>query len=327
MIQMLDVGDARLNSLRRELARLIAAAVPDEGRRGTAVPGLMLVRRARPTAPMPVCYEPGLALVAQGRKELELPVRTLSYDASRFLITSLDLPVLSRVVEASPERPYLCMLLRLDMQVVRELLAQGEIAPARPEDEADAMAVGETTPELLDACCRLVRLLERPQDIPFLSPLLQREIIYRILQSPAGARLRDIATIGSYGHRMARVIDWIRENYSRPVRVDGLARMAAMGLSTFHHHFRALTAMSPLQYVKQVRLQAARELILGGGMDAASAAYAVGYQSPSQFSREYKRYFGVPPSRHLAAVHPAATSPAAPGRMRSAPVRAGVRQP
>lgn len=296
-VSLLTTG-SRLEALRQELARRIAFFTAGGERVATAVPGLLLVRRIEPTQPTPVCYEPSLALVAQGRKELELPGRTLVYDASRFLITSLDMPVLSRVVEASPERPYLCMLLRLEMPVVRELLAQGEIAPAGPAADAEAMTVSEATEELLDACCRLIALLERPADIPFLAGLLEREIIYRILQTPAGARLREIATLGTHGQRIGRVIDWLRRNYDRPVSVEDLARMAAMGVSTFHHHFRQLTSMSPLQYVKQLRLQAARQKMLAEGLDASSAAYAVGYQSASQFSREYKRYFGVPPSRH-----------------------------
>lgn len=306
---------SRLEALREELASRIAFFTAGGERVATAVPGLFLVRRVQPTPPTPVCYEPSLALVAQGRKELELPGRTLVYDASRFLITSLDMPVLSRVVEASPERPYLCMLLRLEMPVVRELLAQGEIASAGPAADAEAMTVSEATEELLDACCRLVALLERPADIPFLAGLLEREIIYRILQTPAGVRLREIATLGTHGQRIGRVIDWLRRNYDKPVSVEDLARMAAMSVSTFHHRFRQLTSMSPLQYVKQLRLQAARQKMLAEGLDASSAAYAVGYQSASQFSREYKRYFGVPPSRHrqsavreLAAARPRLTA-------------------
>jgi AraC-like DNA-binding protein len=294
----LPTTGGRLETLRQELARRIAQCTAGEERVATAVPGLFLVRCPQPTAPIPVCYEPSLALVAQGSKQLELPGRTLVYGATRFLITSLDMPVLSRVVEASPERPYLCMLLRLEMPLVRELLAQGEIPAVAPPADADAMAVGEATEELLDACIRLVALLERPADIPFLAGLLEREIIYRILQTPAGARLREIATLGTHGQRIGRVIDWLRRNYDRPVSVEDLARMAAMGVSTFHRYFRQLTSMSPLQYVKQLRLQAARQKMLAEGLDASSAAYAVGYQSVSQFSREYKRYFGVPPSRH-----------------------------
>jgi AraC-like DNA-binding protein len=161
------------------------------------------------------------------------------------------------------------------------------------------MGTAETTPELLNACCRLVDLLNRPQDIPFLSGLIQREIIYRVLRSAEGARLRAIATQGEQSHRTAKAIAWIRTNYAKPLRVEDVAEIAGMGVSTLHHHFRVLTAMSPLQYQKQLRLQAARGRMLMDGLDAASAAFEVGYESASQFSREYSRYFGQPPIRDI----------------------------
>jgi transcriptional regulator GlxA family with amidase domain len=161
------------------------------------------------------------------------------------------------------------------------------------------MAVGETTAELLSACCRLLDLLDAPQDIPFLSDLIQREIIYRILRGVEGARLRAIATLGDQSHRTAKAIAWIRTNYAKPLRVEDLADIAGMGISTLHHHFRALTAMSPLQYQKQLRLQAARGRMLMDGLDAASAAFEVGYESASQFNREYSRFFGQPPMRDI----------------------------
>jgi transcriptional regulator GlxA family with amidase domain len=182
---------------------------------------------------------------------------------------------------------------------VRELLSREEIqAPAVTSDDP-AMATGETTAELLDACCRLVDLLNTPQDIPFLSGLIQREIIYRILRGPEGARLRAIATLGDQSHRTAKAIAWVRANYAKPLRVDDLAKIAGMGVSTLHHHFQALTAMSPLQYQKQLRLHAARERMLIDGLDAASAAFEVGYESASQFNREYSRFFGQPPMRDI----------------------------
>jgi transcriptional regulator GlxA family with amidase domain len=161
------------------------------------------------------------------------------------------------------------------------------------------MATGETTADLLDACCRLMDLLNTPQDIPFLSGLIQREIIYRILRGPEGARLRAIATLGDQSQRTAKAIAWVRTNYAKPLRVNDLAKIAAMGVSTLHHHFRVLTAMSPLQYQKQLRLHAARERMLMDGLDAASAAFEVGYESASQFNREYSRFFGQPPMRDI----------------------------
>jgi AraC-like DNA-binding protein len=209
------------------------------------------------------------------------------------------LPVICNVIEAREEAPYLCFVLKLEMPVVRELLTREEIqTPALPP-QSPAMATGETTAELLEACPRLVDLLETPQDIPFLSGLIQHEIIYRILRGPEGARLRAIATLGDQSHRTAKAIAWVRTNYAQPLRVEDLAKIAGMGVSTLHHHFRALTAMSPLQYQKQLRLHAARERMLMDGLHAASVAFEVGYESASQFNREYRRFLGQPPMRDI----------------------------
>ena len=285
--------------LRTELARRIASFVGSKEKLITDIPGLLLSRRTAPTVPASATYEPSLAVVAQGRKRADLGGTTFIFDESRYLLTSLDLPVICNVIEASEEVPYLCFVLKLDMPVVRELLSRGEIpAPEAPSD-SPAMVTGATTAELLDACCRLVDLLNTPQDIPFLSGLIQREIIYRILRGSEGARLRAIATLGDQSHRTAKAIAWVRANYAKPLPVEDLAKIAGMGVSTLHHHFRALTAMSPLQYQKQLRLHAARERMLMDGLDAASAAFEVGYESASQFNREYSRFFGQPPMRDI----------------------------
>jgi AraC-like DNA-binding protein len=270
-----------------------------EQNRATDIPGLMLHRRTAPTAPCSATYEPGVTVMAQGRKRVDLGRTTFIYGESRYLLTAVDLPIVSQIVEASEEAPCLAMSLKLQMPVIRELLSHEEIHVCETPADSPAMATGEVTPEFLGACCRLVDLLNTPKDIPFLSGLIQREIIYRILRGPEGARLRAIATLGDQSHRTAKAIAWIKANYAKPLRVEDLAQVAGMGLSTLHHHFRALTAMSPLQYQKQLRLQAARGRMLIDGLDAASAAFEVGYESSSQFNREYSRLFGQPPMRDI----------------------------
>jgi AraC-like DNA-binding protein len=287
------------SELRAELARKIAFSIGCAEKRVTGVPGLMLTRWTAPTAPISVTYEPSLAVVAQGRKRAALGRTTFIYDSSRFLLTSLDLPVISQVIEASEEVPYLCFLLKLEIPIVRELLSREEVPAHAAPSDSPAMATGEITAELLNACCRLLDLLQTPRDIPFLSGLIQREIVYRILQEPAGARLRAITTLGDQSQRTAKAIAWIGANYAKPLRVEELAQLAGMGVSTLHNHFRALTAMSPLQYQKQLRLHAARGRMLADGLDAASAAFEVGYESASQFNREYSRFFGQPPMRDI----------------------------
>lgn len=290
-------GELRRAQLR--LAEKIAAFLGSEEKRVTEVPGLTLVRRTALTVPACMTYEPSIAVLAQGRKRVELGRTSFVYDPSRYLLTSVELPIVSRIIEASVERPLLALALKLEMAMVREMLSREEIPVVEAAPDSPAMATGETTVELLDACCRLVELLRHPEDAPCLGALIQREVIYRVLRGPQGARLRAIATLGDQSHRTAKAITWIRVNYAKALRVEELAEMAGMGVSTLHHHFRALTAMSPLQYQKQLRLQAARSQMLTEGLDAASAAFAVGYESASQFNREYSRLFGQPPMRDV----------------------------
>lgn len=288
-------------ALRRDLARKIAAHTPEDGEKITEISGLSLYRRSQPTACASATYEPRLIVWAQGEKRINLGRTILVCNNSTFLLTSIDLPVLSQVTRASVKEPLLGLLLSLDMPLVREILSQQEFH--LPDDSADArgMALGITTADLLAPCLRLIDLLDTPHDIPFLGGLLLREIIYRLLRGPQGKHLRAIATLGEQSHRTAKAVAWLRTNYARPLRVEELASLARMGVSTLHHHFRSLTTMSPLQYQKQLRLHVARERMLHEGLDAASAAFEVGYESASQFNREYSRFFGQPPMRDIKA--------------------------
>ena len=292
--------DNRVIEARAALARKVAAHC-SEGVVTTAVPGLSLYRQSTPTACTSAAYEPRLIVFVQGQKRINVGATSYLCDASTFLLSMVDLPVVSQVVAATPEKPMLGLLFNLEMPVVRRILSEEEFL--LPEEPADArgMAVGVTSLEMLNACSRLVDLLDAPQDIGFLSGLIHREIIYRLLRSPQGKHLRAIATLGEQSHRTAKAVTWLRMNYAKPLRVEELAATAQMGVSTLHHHFRSLTAMSPIQYQKRLRLHVARERMLNDGLDAASAAFEVGYESASQFNREYSRFFGQPPKRDIKA--------------------------
>ncbi len=292
---------ARRESLREDLARKIVAQFGGEGEQATAVPGFSLYRRSAPTACASATYMPRLVLFVQGEKRVTLGKTTYTCGPAQFMLTSVDLPVVSQVTKASRSEPIVGVLLRLEMPAIRKILSEEEFPARQLSEGTRGMAVGTATPELLGACIRLVDLLDEPEEISFLSGLIQREIIYRLLRSPQGAHLAAIATLGEQSNRTARVVAWLRTNYASPLRVEELAEMAQMGVSTLHHHFRGLTAMSPLQYQKQLRLHSARERMLAEGMDAASAAYSVGYESASQFNREYSRFFGQPPIRDVKA--------------------------
>jgi AraC-like DNA-binding protein len=293
---------AELTAMRAELARKIAAHVHVEGPVATDVVGLGLSRRSASSDCYCVAYEPELVVFAQGEKRINVGGTTHVCDGSNFLLTSIDLPVVSQISKASTSEPFLALVLKLEMPVVREILSQDEFLVPGMASGTRGMAVGKTTVELLSACCRLLDLLDKPGDIPFLGSLMQREIIYRVLRSPVGKHLRAVATLGENSNRTAKAVAWLKSNYAKPLHVEELASVAQMGVSTFHHHFRSLTAMSPLQYQKRLRMHAARVRMLTEGIDAASAAFEVGYESASQFNREYSRFFGQPPMRDVKAL-------------------------
>jgi AraC-like DNA-binding protein len=297
-----DVNPAQsVAEMRKDLARKIADRAIAEGVTPTDIAGLGLSRRSVPSACASATYEPSLIVFVQGQKRINVGNTAFVCDGSNFILTSVDLPVVSQVISATEREPMLGLLLKLEMPLVREILSQQEFHLREESADARGMAVGVTSVELLGACTRLVDLLDSPQDIPFLSSLIQREIVFRLLRSPQGKHLRAIATLGEQSNRTSKAVEWLRLNYAKPLRVEQLATMARMGVSTLHHQFRSLTAMSPLQYQKQLRLHVARERMLNDGLDAASAAFEVGYESASQFNREYGRFFGQPPMRDIKA--------------------------
>lgn len=301
-IRKAAVADPAVIGMRQLLAQRIVANTRAEGEHPTAVPGLILYHRTAPTPCYRASYEPSLSVFVQGRKRISLGGTEYLCDGSSFLLSSIDVPAQSQIVEASEKVPLLCMYLSLDMPAVREVLSRDDVPEIQASSYRRGLAVGETTLGLLGACNRLLDLLDTPEDIPFLSHLIQREILYRILKTPQAERLRAIATSGDLSQRTTRAIAWLRANFTKPLRMEDLASTARMGVSTLHHQFRALTAMSPLQYQKQLRLQTARQRMLMDGLDATSAAFEVGYGSVSQFNREYSRFFGLPPIRDIKAV-------------------------
>jgi AraC-like DNA-binding protein len=286
-------------AMRADLAGRITAHAPSAGETATAVPGLTLFRQTAPSACYLASVEPSFTVFIQGKKRINIGDVEYLCDETSFLVASIDVPIQSQIIEASEAVPQLSMRLRLDMQAVREVVSREDLPELKSTAERRGLAMGQTTAGLLNASVRLIDLLDTPEDIPFLEHLIEREIIYRILRTPQGERLRAIATSGNLSQRTAKAIAWLSANYVKPLRMEELAEIARMGVSTLHHQFRALTAMSPLQFQKQLRLRVARERMLTDGLDATSAAYEVGYESVSQFNREYSRFFGQPPIRDI----------------------------
>lgn len=309
---------AQENALEAARAALAAGvgrwSRPDEPPSVTAIAALKLFQQTAPSEPICCMYDPSVTLIVSGRKRVLLGEDIYLYDAGELLIASVDLPAIGEIVDADLAHPFQALTMKLDQRVMSELILEGNLRPPRAEPTERGMAVGQATVALYQAFQRLVDLLDTPEAIPVLAPLIQREILYRLMVSEQGSRLWQIAAMGTQGQRIARAIDWLKEHAADELRVDQLAASVQMSTSTFHHHFRALTAMSPLQFQKNLRLHEARRLMLAEQMDASTAAFRVGYESPSQFGREYSRLFGAPPLRDIASLR----GGAAPARARPA---------
>ncbi len=294
------MGEAqRVRASRDELAKRISRAVREDG---TAEPldGLRLRRASSPTETGHGVTFPAFCVIAQGSKEVLLGDKHYRYDPAHYLIATATLPVASRITEASPEHPFLSLVLRLDPALVGSVMVEAGRPAPRSQSTMRAIAVSPLEADLMDAVVRLVRLLDAPADGRVLAPLIWREIVYRLLMGEQGDRVRHVATLGGEANRISQAISRLRHDFDRPLRIEDLARELGMSVSGFHYHFKQVTAMSPLQFQKQLRLQEARRLMLGDGLDATRAGYQVGYDDVSHFSREYKRLFGAPPMRDVA---------------------------
>ena len=286
----------RLSRALQQLALLIRRHAPSSGTFRTAVPSLSLMHAVRSSSePLESVYKPSICIVAQGAKIASLANETFRYDPSTYLVTSVELPITGRIVEASPEIPYLSLKLSFDVDVVMEIVKQTNRLASVSVEGGRGITVNQTSPALLESVVRLMEMLDAPEDIPVLAPLVIREVVYRMLQGEQGALLYPFAINGSHGYRIAQAIRLINRQYDRPLYVEELAKSVNMSVSAFHKHFKRVTAMSPLQYQKTVRLQESRRLMLTESVPASDAAFRVGYESPSQFSREYARMYGRPP--------------------------------
>jgi AraC-like DNA-binding protein len=288
-------------SYREELIGLIAQMLPEDGTL-EVIPGLILGRSSQPTDRLHSLFKPAFCVIAQGSKQVLLGEEVLRYDPGHYLISTVDLPIVSHVVEASEKHPYYSVRLNLDAAIVASVMVESEVRTRKGDANLKAMAVSSLDANLLDAVVRLVKLISTPEEIQILAPLIIRETVYRLLRGEQGARLNHLLTSGGDTQRISRAIGHLRENLDHPLRIDNMARELGMSVSGFHHHFKSVTAMSPLQFQKQMRLQEARRLMLGEDLDAASAGFRVGYDDPSHFSREYKKHFGAPPHTDIASI-------------------------
>jgi len=290
-----------MQSNREELIERMARAIPGDGIL-EVFSGFFLGRSSQPTEMLHSVFKPAFCVIAQGSKQVLLGEEIFRYDPGHYLISTVDLPIVSQVVEASKERPYLSFRLNLDASLAASVMMESGIELKKDDASVKAMDVSSIDANLLDAVVRLARLLDTPDEIQVLAPLIIREIVYRLLRGEQGARLSHLLASGGDTRRISKAVEQLRENFDQPLRIDDIARELGMSVSGFHHHFKSVTAMSPLQFQKQIRLQEARRLMLGEDLDAASAGFRVGYEDPSYFSREYKKLFGAPPQRDIAKI-------------------------
>ncbi|HGF5006901.1 TPA: AraC family transcriptional regulator N-terminal domain-containing protein [Vibrio parahaemolyticus] len=283
----------------QKLAKLIDRWTGDANQYDTPISGLRFSRWTTPTPPTSYTHNPSICLIAQGRKRVLLGEESFIYDANHFLISSVDLPVIANIIEASEEQPYLGLIMELDLTEISQLIIDSELAFTQSKEAQKGIAVGELSESLLGAFVRLAELLDEGQNIKILAPIIKREIFYRLLMSEQGTRLHQIVTAGSHSHQIAKAIDWLKNNFVKPLSVGDLASYTGMSKSSFYTHFRSMTSMTPLQFQKKLRLSEARRLMLTENLDAMAATFKVGYESPSQFSREYSRLFGAPPSKDI----------------------------
>lgn len=281
-----------------ELIERVAHVMREDGR-CQPLRGLHLFRVSGPTEPVHGVTELSFCVIVQGSKEIFLGDRRYRYDPAHYLLATVELPIVGQIVEASPARPYLSVRLHLDPALVSSVIVEAGVDASDDQVDESAVAVSGLTPHLLDAVLRLLRLMDTPAESAFMLPLITREIVYRLLLGEQGARLRHITALNGQSLTIAKAVEWLRKDFNQPLRIDDIARELGMSVSGFHHHFKAVTAMSPLQYQKRMRLQEARRLMLSGLLDATRVAYQVGYDDASHFTREYKRLFGLPPMRDV----------------------------
>lgn len=290
------------NHVSRKLSQQIEKWTNGENRYETDIPGLKLSYWDNPTPPKSYTHKPSICLIAQGQKQVLLGDDRYTYDSNHFLISSVNLPVIANITKASRTEPYLGIILDIDLHEVAQLIVDGECQFEQDKDTKKGLAVGSLSTSLLDAFVRLLSLLEEPDSIHILAPVIKREIFYRLLVSDQGLLLSQIVTKGSHSYQISKAIYWLKNHFIQPLSVNDLAAYSGMSKSSFYTHFRSITSMTPLQFQKQLRLSEARRLMLTENLDAMSTTYKVGYESPSQFSREYSRLFGAPPMTDIKAL-------------------------